>query len=330
MVKYTPLVLTASLLLALSACGGGGSSNNDNDDDNNGNNDGTGPTNSPDAGNPSDFTPLGITSKNAEDVAGMAVSLLDLGLTSSEASNSARSLNSPKSTIQQKAAIRTIPCDVSGSTAFNGGDGDSEIEVGDYFELVDNKCATQEFDDETNEPFVETSDGPLRIDVVRVSSQTDIGYKITLNQSYSTSNGHTGSTKGSGTFTIKFDGNGSQTGSGSYNMTVSYDDKSVVFNPMQYEISIADEQYIYDYNAEIYGNAIQGSVGFKTSPSFTGQVDDDYPTSGTLTITGSNSSVILNADTGSEDTVLLTVNENGSTSSKEVTWESLEDAEPLQ
>ncbi len=185
--------------------------------------------------------------------------------------------------------------------------------------MVDDNCATRETDDDTDESYVDTSNGPMRIDVVRVTSQTDIGYKLSINQTYSTSHGHSGSTNG----------NGGQTANGRYNMTATYDVKNVTFNPMQYSIDITNDQYIYDYNAEIYSSAIQGSISLDTNPSFTGSVDDDYPTAGILSITGSNSSIMLNADTGSEETVLMTVNENGSTSSNEVTWASLDDPEPI-
>lgn len=310
---FTPLALTASLLLALSACGGGSSSS----DGDNG------------AGNPSDFSPVSITSENADDVAGMAISMYDLGLVSSQAADSARSMNGAKSSLQSKAKLFELACEEGGTTTFNGGDGDDDIEAGDYFELVENGCKTQENDDETGESYINTSDGPLRIDVTRVTNDMDIGYKMTLDKSFSTSHGHTGSIKGSGTFDIKYNGDGNLSASGEYNMTATFDGKSISFNPMQYTMDVVNEQYTYNYNAEIYGTAIQGSISIDTSPSFTGSIDDDYPTSGTLTITGSNSSVELNADTGNDDTVLMTINENGSTSSKEVSWESLDDPEPL-
>lgn len=317
----TPLALTASLVLTLSACGGGSSSS-------------TNPSGSDNSGgdttnNPADFTPISLNSENAENVAGMAVGLLDLGLQSSDAANGARALNGPKTGLESKAKLFEAPCEEGGSTTFNGGDGDDQIETGDYIELVDDNCATQEIDDDTGESYIDTSNGPLRIDVVRVTSQLDLGYKFSMDQTSSTSHGHSSSIKGSGTFNIKLDGNGGQTGSGSYNMTATYDGKSVTFNPMTYAIDIADDQYTYDYSADIYGSAIQGSISIGTDPSFTGNVENDYPTAGILTVTGSNSSIMLNADTGSIDTVLMTINDNGSISSNEITWESLEDPEPI-
>lgn len=310
----TPLALTASLALTLSACGGGSSSS----------------TNPSGTNNPDDFTPISLNSENAEDVAGMAVGLLGLGLQSSNAANGARSINGPKTGLQSKAKLYETPCDEGGSTTLYGGDGDDQIETGDYIEFIDNNCATQEFDDDTGESYIDTSNGPLRLDVVRVTSQLDLGYKFSMDQTSSTSHGHSSSIKGSGTFNIKLDGNGGQTGSGSYNMTATFDGKSVTFNPMTYAIEISDDQYTYNYNADIYGSAIQGSISIKTDPAFTGNVENDYPTAGTLTVTGSNSSIMLNADTGSVDTVQMTINDNGSTTSKVITWESLEDPTPLQ
>lgn len=325
----TPLALTAAMLLALSACGDSSSSNDD-DNDNNETSGNNGGSDNNGGGNASDFSPVTINSDNANDVAGMAISMLDIGLDGSNSADGARALRNPKTSLQSKAEIYSLPCEEGGTTTINAGDGDDQIETGDYVEFVENNCATEEIDDDTGESYIETSNGPTRIDVIRVTSDTDIGYKMTLDQSYSTSHGHSGSAKGSGTFNMQFDSSGNMSGDGSYNMTATYDGQSATFNPMTYTLtSDSNDNYSYGYNAEIYGSAIQGSISISTDPLFTGNYENDYPSTGTLTINGSNSSIILNADTGNNETVQMTVNDNGSISSREVTWESLEDPQPL-
>jgi polyisoprenoid-binding protein YceI len=70
-----------------------------------------------------------------------------------------------------------------------------------------------------------------------------------------------------------------------------------------------------------------------TGPALTGTVDDqgedNYPTGGKLTITGTNSSIVLDADTGNPDTVLMTIDENGAVTSETISWDDLDSPQPL-
>lgn len=316
--RFTPTALTVALVLALSACGGSSSSPDNETTDTGG-------------GNPADFSPLSLTDDNAEDVAAFAISFLDLGVDSAQTAEQTRS--GSKSSLQSKAEF-SFPCDEGGTTTIKGGDDDADIEVGDYFEFTDTNCATEEYDEESDVFYIDTTNGTTRMEVVRVTSDTDVGYTFTLDQTNTTDNGHSGSVKGSGSINIALDGNGGHSSDGSFTVTATYDNKSVTYDPLQFDFVVSGNQYSYEYNASVYGTAVQGSFTIATGPSLTGTIDDEsdednYPTAGELTITGSNSSINLNADTGNPDTVLLTINDNGTVTSREVDWDSLDDPEPL-
>ena len=87
------------------------------------------------------------------------------------------------------------------------------------------------------------------------------------------------------------------------------------------------EEYRYSYNATLtlQSEKIKGKVVTTTDPEFKGKIGQKYPDTGAITVTGANGSYVkLDADTGDNSTLLLTVDDGKSVTSEEVRWRELE------
>ena len=83
--------------------------------------------------------------------------------------------------------------------------------------------------------------------------------------------------------------------------------------------------YELDYDAEFTTDSIDGKVTIDTDPNFQGDTRKPYPDTGVMIITGANSTYLqLNADTGNNATLYLTVYDGSTTTSEEITWNELE------
>lgn len=317
-----PLAVAAALLLTLSACSGG----SDDPANNTGGTDGTGET-----GGTGNSAPLDITSANARDVAGFATAFLDFGMDSSGMAAQAKSGSGSSSSRQARAAL-TNSCTHGGTETFDFGDGDSQIEIGDYFSMSENSCAEQEFD-EAGQPYIATTSSSMRLDISAVNGENDLSFTLSMSESTITDNGHSSSMQGSGSMSFSLDGNGGQQAAGNMQISATMDGETINFDPINYNFSQTGNQYSYDYSMTASGSGINGSMTAATNPPFTGTVDGGgdtgAPTAGILTITGGNSSIILDAGTGNPDTVLMTINENGTITSEEIDWDDLGDPDPL-
>ena len=83
--------------------------------------------------------------------------------------------------------------------------------------------------------------------------------------------------------------------------------------------------YVIDYDTELTSDKIGGKVEITTEPKFRGNITKPYPNTGVMTVTGANNtSVQLNADTGSNATAFLTINDGSAITSEEIFWRELE------
>jgi hypothetical protein len=325
--------LFSSLILSsfLVACGGGDNDSPTTDTGLAGETSGTGggSSNVSTSGS-NNSAPLKITSSNAKDIAGFAANSLDFGFNTSKISSQTaadRELSTSRQTTQAKLFF---PCSAGGTTSFDAGDGDDQLEVGDFFQLNFNNCA----EPETGKNYTETTNGSIRFDITQIASQNDLAYNISMDTTYSTDNGHSGSSKGGGTISLKRNGNGGQQISGRYKIASTFDGKSLDFNPLSFSLTQTGNQYSYDYNASMSGSAINGTLTMATNPALTGTMNEDdddlsYPTAGKLTIKGGNSSIVLDADTGNPSTVQITTDENGAVTSETVQWSELNNPQSL-
>ena len=337
--------LFSSLILSsfLVACGGGGNDNNSPTVDTGVAGEASGTTASGgvgggssdiSTGGSSNSTPLKITSSNAKDVAGFATSSLDFGFNASKVSSLATTGRGLSTSRQITRAKLSFPCSAGGTMSFDAGDGDDQLEVGDFFQLNFNNCAEPETDEGTGKSYIETTNGSTRFDITQIASQNDLTYNISMDTTYSTDNGHSGSSKGGGTISFKLNGNGGQQINARYKIASTFDGKNLDLNPLTFSLTQTGNQYSYDYNATMSGSAINGTLTMATNPAFTGTMSEDdddlsYPTAGKLTIKGGNSSVILDADTGNPSTVQITTDENGAVTSETIQWSELDNPEPL-
>ena len=86
--------------------------------------------------------------------------------------------------------------------------------------------------------------------------------------------------------------------------------------------------YRSEYSAALASDKINGKVIANTNPPFIGQRGKSHPDTGTIMITGANRSYIqLNADTGNNATLYLTVYDGKSATSEEISWKELETPE---
>jgi hypothetical protein len=232
---FSTLVLSS----LLAACGGGDGSDNPISDTS-----GTGDTGGigGDSGGTGNSTPLEITSSNAKDVAGFATTFLDFGISSSSQAAQAKSSASSNSSRQTRAAF-SFPCQNGGTTSFDAGDGDEQIEVGDYFEFKQNNCAEPEVDEDTGQNYIETTNGSFRFEISQVISENDLEYNFTMDESYTTDHGHSGSAKGAGSTTFKLDGNGGQQANGTMQFTATFNGEGIRFNPLTYAVTQTGSQY---------------------------------------------------------------------------------------
>lgn len=319
---FSTLVLSS----LLAACGSGGGNDNPTPDTG-----GTGDTGGigGDSGGTGNSVPLEITSSNAKDVASFATTFLDFGISSSGQAAQAKS----GSASSQARAAFSFPCTSGGSSSIDGGDGDDQVEVGDYFQFTQNNCAEPEVDEDTGQNYIETTNGFFRLEISQVISENDLGFDYTMDETYTTNHGHSGSAKGGGSATFKLDGNGGLQANGTMQFTATFDGESISFNPLTYAFTQTGSQYTYDYNTTVSGSAIKGTISVATGPALTGTIDDEgednYPTGGKLTITGTNSSIVLDANTDDPDTVLMTIDENGTVTSETISWDELDSPQPL-
>ena len=238
-----------------------------------------------------------------------------------------------------EVTIPSVTCESGGAINFEVGESDgqpadSQLEVGDFFQVTFDSCTEPYSDDVTGQSIIETTNSTFRIEISQVISVNDFSYNLTMDEKISTSNNsHSSSTQGSGTASFKLDGNGGEQNSGTMQFASTFDGESISSDPFTYTYIQSGNQYTYDYNATVTGSAINGTVTVATGPAFNGTIgnegDENIPTSGKLTVTGNNSSIVLDAGTGNPNTIQITTDDNGTVTSEIIDWNELEDPQPL-
>ncbi len=336
-------------ILLITACGGGGGGNNDgdnNDGDNNGN----------DYGNEL----LIITTDNMEEVASTTLSAVTdiTGIGTSFTRISATSSDSPYHSISsrdllkrqleqvrelltgkigQQLSAQAVPaatenCDNSGGTldvTYHDADNNGKLSVGDRFDFHYQNCRDNALGITTNGRIT------LRVaevvgDVVNEIPPYTFGGRLDIdelniidnrNGDSSTSNGDINfklNTDDNVVFNFKFSGNAITDTQGSTTNTLRN------YQLMQTENDATGDYLIWG-NGDVQGTGIGGTVNFQITD---GQplrgVGDDYPSSGTVNITGKASRLLVTAVDSTRVQLALDSNDDGITdSSQEFTWAEL-------
>lgn len=109
----------------------------------------------------------------------------------------------------------------------------------------------------------------------------------------------------------------------SEHLSITYQSETTIIDNMRISITVSNTGFSADYDMELTSS--EGKVIIKTDPPFTGSGSSvNYPDTGKMTIRGANgSSIILDADTGLNPIVQVTVSDGVSTQSHTVSWISL-------
>jgi len=324
--KNYNIAFTAALLLALSACSGG----DDEPKNNAAGGSETGETSTAGASGTNNSTPVAITSNNAKSLVNVATNLISLGITSSGQGAQVNSVSSSK-TSEPSPATLSFPCESADDHELIleiGDEGDlidEQIEVGDYMLVSFKDCSAADNDD-----YFSTS---IRFDISEVINQNEYTATLTLDQKFSADSSN--AFQGSGPMTINSGVNGNYEIKATLDFKETIDGEIITYSPYNTAYTQTGDQYSYDFNTTISGsgNFLNGTISVETNSPLTGPVvtDDEgdqtpgVPTGGKYTISGGNSSVEVNADTGNPDTVSITINENGAVSSETVNWSDIED-----
>jgi len=105
----------------------------------------------------------------------------------------------------------------------------------------------------------------------------------------------------------------------SNHLSISDQGETVVFDNLLIATAKTESSYVVDFDAEL--TTSEGKIIIETEPNFKGKNSSPNPDTGIMTVKGANGSFVsLDADTGSNETVLVTVNDGTSTQSEILLW----------
>jgi hypothetical protein len=105
-------------------------------------------------------------------------------------------------------------------------------------------------------------------------------------------------------------------------LSITDQGETTTLENMQMAMTNSKTGYTYDFDTNLITS--EGRIIIETDPAFEGLRSNKNPDTGKMTIKGSNgSSISFDADTGSNATVQLTVNDGASTKSEVVRWDEL-------
>jgi hypothetical protein len=109
----------------------------------------------------------------------------------------------------------------------------------------------------------------------------------------------------------------------SKHLSITDQNEKFVADNMHVRITESNTGFSDDYDMELTSS--EGKVIIETDPIFIGtSPSSNYPDTGKMTVRGANGSfILLNADTGANNTVQVTVNDGTTSRSNTVDWEEL-------
>ncbi|MCB1756184.1 MAG: hypothetical protein KDJ38_11710 [Gammaproteobacteria bacterium] len=309
--------LACSVLLTMSACssGGGGGSNGINTD------------------------AVAITQANAEQIATTGLSgsevasgdrgsvemIFEGGSTSQHADIFVKSTLSKSTGLLSNRKTESISsnCD-SGSVklTFNDADNNQVLSSGDRASMTYYDCV----EDMGADGLIKTNGSvSMKINVIN-GDLTDQDISLTCDDLTLTMSDGTRSFDGDMRLVLHDDGNViSETVSGS-KLRFTHKGETGLLKDFTFSTDLDkhSSQWIQSIQAKIASSEIDGQIALSTITELQG-TGDDYPVFGELKIEGANGSYVsLNADTGDDATVLLTVFDGSVTDSREVAWQTLD------
>ncbi|MEA3413266.1 MAG: hypothetical protein U9R74_17275 [Pseudomonadota bacterium] len=222
---------------------------------------------------------------------------------------------------------QTVACNGGGKTTVEMNDG-FQLNAGDTMSVAYDNCITI-FQD-----FRFTLNGRMDMTYISVpdgSSSLNFSVKIQYSNLTSifedTDAGTVYSTSMDGGWEMVFAQNGNV-----FESSISSDGITIVSNGITTTLVNLDQSFVFDLSTETYtaeynftvtSSAYPGTFSIQTPVPLQGSIYGN-PETGTLRISAPDgSSVELNADTGDTETVIITVNNGSSTTSREVTWAEL-------
>ena len=105
----------------------------------------------------------------------------------------------------------------------------------------------------------------------------------------------------------------------SKHLSISDQGETIVLDNLLMATAKTESSYVVDFDAEL--TTREGKVIIETEPYFKGENSSPNPDTGIMTVKGANGSFVsLDADTGSNETVLVTTNDGTSTQSEILPW----------
>ena len=246
--------------------------------------------------------------------------------------NAARMILGKPSPLTSRASSSfSEDCDGGGSMKFtvNDRNNNEELDAGDSVSVTYSNCAmVDEFDGTRSIMDGSTS---FRINSMSGTDSSNSSINVTLEINKLTL------TETSSNETVYVDGDinlATSTNNDSAELSIS--GSKIEFNDseefglirdydMQQSWNVSTEQWTQSLNAKLASTDIEGQIEITTPVPLQGK-GDSYPIIGTTTVTGANGSYVsLNADTGNNETLILTIFDGGTSVSEEVFWSELDD-----
>jgi len=222
---------------------------------------------------------------------------------------------SPATKSLARIFTETEICDGGGTIVITYGfDDDELIEPGEYLDISFNNCIL------SGDSF----NGTMRMTVKSWVSEFNFSMGTTFNLS-TVVDGIAASSNGSMDIALMDTGSTTTITLSSSSMTGTVGTETTTMTNLNVVVTESSTGYTTDLSMNVSSNTIGGSVNIDTDPAFGFGPFDDYPNTGTLTVTGSDGTYVsLNADTGDLNTVILTVFDGTATTSDEIPWSQLE------
>ena len=232
---------------------------------------------------------------------------------------SSSSLNiEPRSATPRTAKTEVEDCDVAGKVAVTVDTrNDEHISSGDKLSVDFDNC-----DDGDGAVY----DG--NISFVFNSYTSKDNYSMTMFMNATTRDNKTGQLaviKGELTVTVNNSSSLSRTTVSSSRLYMEDEEGRHLIENMTDKLAVSSTHYQSEYSAALASDKIKGKVIANTNPAFIGQRGKSHPDTGMITITGANRSYVqLNADTGNNATLYLTVYDGKAATSEEISWKEIE------
>lgn len=309
--------LACSLLLTISACGGSGGSGNSIS---------------------INTKSIAITQDNAQQVASTGLSgseslinqndSIDIVKDSNASQNVgmlARSVLSKAggNIVNRKTESISFDCD-SGSMKLtvNDANDNQQLDAGDSMSIVFYDCV-----DDYEDGGISKSNGSLSMKINAISAnQENLNVTVNYDDLTITEGGNTAVIDGSATMDVQNDNDTTIGTVSGKKIVFSNNDEAGMLSDFSFSATLnaVTSEWIESVNATMASTAIDGQIKLKTITDLQG-VGEGNPTFGELKIEGANGSFVsLNADTGNDDTLLLTIFDGSVTTSKLVNWQELE------